>query len=73
MIAGSLEASADKRHLIDIADVNPGAFAGEAARDRKPDAVGAGGYQHAQTLDVEIHDRSEMSDMSAGKTAARQE
>jgi hypothetical protein len=33
---------------------------GEGTRNRKPDAACAGGDQHAQTLDVEIHDRSAM-------------
>jgi hypothetical protein len=47
-----------QRHFIDVAGVNPGAFAGEGARDRQPDAACAGGNQHAQTLDIEIHDRS---------------
>ena len=42
--------------IIDIAGVNLGAFANERSRDGKPDAIGAGRDQHAQALDIEIHD-----------------
>jgi hypothetical protein len=41
--------------------VDFGAFGGEGTRNGAADAVGTGGYQHAQTLDIKIHDRSEMS------------
>jgi hypothetical protein len=30
-------------------------------RDGAPDAVGAGGYQHTQTVDTKVHDCSKMS------------
>ena len=53
--------------------MNPGAFGCESARDRKPDAACTGGDQHAQTLDIEIHDRSGIVWNSTGKTAARKD
>ena len=63
-----------QRHFIDVAGVNLGAFGCEGARDRKPDAACAGGDQHAQTLDIEIRDRSEIvCRISAGETAARKD
>src|SRR5205807_6987673 len=53
---------------------NPGAFGRKSARDRKPDAAGTGGDQHAQTLDIEIHHRSGIVwKVSAGETAARKD
>jgi hypothetical protein len=41
--------------------VDLGAFGGKSPRNGAADAVTPGGYQHAQALDIEIHDRSEMS------------
>src|SRR5258708_37077022 len=50
-----------QRRLIDVTGVNFCALACKTPRNRKPDAVGAGGDQHAATLDVEIHVRSGIS------------